>query len=127
MTHNLAAASQTAFEKATQLLRSHPAAKDKLSDWLSDKYTIEHVRDAVATAKEHYECQPKSRARKYLAKFSATLTYYGTVLDVLVQHHPEYVSLAWGTTKFLFVVPTDLVHGTKQDSKANLFIAFPKP
>ena len=30
--------------------------------------------------------------------------YYGNVMDVLVQHHPEYVSLAWGTMKFFFVV-----------------------
>jgi len=26
------------------------------------------------------------------------------VFDVFVQHYPEYVSLAWGAFKFLFVV-----------------------
>jgi len=25
-------------------------------------------------------------------------------MDVLVQHHPEYVSLAWGAMKFIFGV-----------------------
>lgn len=25
-------------------------------------------------------------------------------MDVLVQHHPEYVALAWGAMKLLFVV-----------------------
>jgi hypothetical protein len=104
MTHNLAAASQTAFDKATQLLRSHPDTKDNVRNWLGDKYTIEDVRDTIAIAKERYDARPKSRTRRYLGKFTATLTYYGSVMDMLVQHHPEYVSLAWGTTKFLFVV-----------------------
>lgn len=26
------------------------------------------------------------------------------IFDVYAQHHPEYVSLAWGTMKFLFIV-----------------------
>ncbi|KAH7125898.1 hypothetical protein EDB81DRAFT_201955 [Dactylonectria macrodidyma] len=29
--------------------------------------------------------------------------FYGQILDVIAQHHPEYVSLAWGTIKFLLV------------------------
>lgn len=104
MTHNLAAAAQTAFDKAALLLRSHPDTKDNVRDWLGDKYTIQDVRDTIAIAKERYDARPKSRARRYLGKVTTTLTYYGSVMDVLVQHHPEYVSLAWGTTKFLFVV-----------------------
>ncbi|KAH8754146.1 hypothetical protein F5883DRAFT_431732 [Diaporthe sp. PMI_573] len=28
--------------------------------------------------------------------------HYGSVLDVLVQHHPEYTSLIWGAMKILF-------------------------
>jgi len=30
--------------------------------------------------------------------------YYGVIMDTLSQHHPEYVSLAWGAIKFLFIV-----------------------
>jgi hypothetical protein len=29
--------------------------------------------------------------------------YYANIFDVLAQHHPEYVALAWGAMKFLFV------------------------
>ncbi|KAF4451241.1 hypothetical protein FALBO_16362 [Fusarium albosuccineum] len=29
--------------------------------------------------------------------------FYGQILDVLVQHHPEYVSLVWGAFKFLLL------------------------
>lgn len=32
------------------------------------------------------------------------MLYYGAALDILAQHHPEYVSLAWGTIKFIFIV-----------------------
>ncbi|KAF2267733.1 hypothetical protein CC78DRAFT_456466 [Lojkania enalia] len=29
--------------------------------------------------------------------------HYSTIFDVIAQHHPEYVALAWGAMKFLFV------------------------
>ncbi|EJT75559.1 hypothetical protein GGTG_05492 [Gaeumannomyces tritici R3-111a-1] len=29
--------------------------------------------------------------------------YYGAIFDMFSSHHPEYVSLAWGTMKFLFI------------------------
>lgn len=35
---------------------------------------------------------------------SQRLLYYGNIMDVLVQHHPEYVSLVWGAMKFIFGV-----------------------
>ena len=46
----------------------------------------------------------KAKARLWLTEISETLVYYGNIFDVMVQHHPEYVSLAWGTFKLLFVV-----------------------
>jgi hypothetical protein len=30
--------------------------------------------------------------------------YYGPVFDMLSQHHPEYVALAWGSVKFVLMV-----------------------
>ena len=44
------------------------------------------------------------KARLWSTEVSEVLVYYGNIFDVLVQHHPEYVSLAWGTFKLLFVV-----------------------
>lgn len=37
-------------------------------------------------------------------EISKRVSYYGKVMDVLVQQHPEYVSLAWGTMKLVFGV-----------------------
>lgn len=42
--------------------------------------------------------------RMWLTGLSEKLLYYGNIFDTLAQHHPEYVALAWGTLKFLFVV-----------------------
>ncbi|KAI1298944.1 hypothetical protein F5Y03DRAFT_386486 [Xylaria venustula] len=62
------------------------------------------MRDFVATvleAQSKYESRPNSKAYTWLEKLSGRVAYYGATLDVLVQHHPEYVSLAWGAFKFL--------------------------
>jgi len=48
----------------------------------------------------------KAKARLWLTGLSEKLVHYGNIFDVMVQHHPEYVSLAWGTFKLLFVVST---------------------
>ncbi|KAF8246083.1 hypothetical protein K440DRAFT_491115, partial [Wilcoxina mikolae CBS 423.85] len=66
---------------------------------------LRDVETAVTAAKMHYETRSKqSKAREWLGKFSARIVFYSSVLDVFVQHHPEYVSLVWGAMKFLFVV-----------------------
>lgn len=39
-----------------------------------------------------------------LDEISSRIVYYGGVLDTLAQHHPEYVSLAWGAIKFVLMV-----------------------
>lgn len=46
----------------------------------------------------------KVKARLWLVGLSEKLMYYGNIFDVMAQHHPEYVSLAWGTFKLVFIV-----------------------
>jgi hypothetical protein len=67
-------------------------------------HTIADAEEEVQRARRKYEAKPKSAIRRLLGSFSLTMMHYAKILDVLVQHHPEYVSLAWGTTKLLFVV-----------------------
>ena len=63
------------------------------------------VLRAVSNAKDHYESRRASnKISEGLLSFSKRVAYYGTVVDVLVQHHPEYVSLVWGAMKLLFGV-----------------------
>ncbi|ETS84851.1 hypothetical protein PFICI_02876 [Pestalotiopsis fici W106-1] len=46
--------------------------------------------------------QTHSKAKAWLRKFSSKVKIYGDILDVFVQHHPEYVSLVWGAMKLVF-------------------------
>lgn len=41
--------------------------------------------------------------RELLVGFSETVHYYSGIMDVIVSHHPEYVALAYGAMKFLFI------------------------
>ena len=66
---------------------------------------MQDVIAAVESAKLEYEMRSrKGKIREYLVAFSSRVMYYGSIMDSLSQHHPEYVALAWGTMKFLFVV-----------------------
>jgi hypothetical protein len=40
----------------------------------------------------------------FARKISSWIMLYGQVLDVLSQHHPEYLALAWGSVKFILMV-----------------------
>jgi len=59
----------------------------------------------VNNAKAVYDQQSQSsKAKKWLTLLSERITHYGAIMDTLSQHHPEYVSLAWGAMKFFFIV-----------------------
>ena len=66
---------------------------------------MEDVRDVVSISMVKYETSRKqTKVKKWLSNIAARLDLYGNIMDMLVQHHPEYVSLAWGAIKFLIVV-----------------------
>ncbi|KAF6811845.1 hypothetical protein CMUS01_13184 [Colletotrichum musicola] len=66
--------------------------------------SLKDVQTAVGAALEEYQKRTKGqKVRAWLASCSSRVMYYGAIFDTFAQHHPEYVSLAWGTLKFLFV------------------------
>jgi hypothetical protein len=71
---------------------------------LKNKADMTSLISAVEISRKKYESRKQSKARKWLSRLSSRVVLYGNVLDVLVQHHPEYVSLAWGTFKLVFQV-----------------------
>ncbi|KAK4951235.1 hypothetical protein LTR10_010208 [Elasticomyces elasticus] len=99
-----AAPARAVFEQAVQLVKAQQPDNPTIDTWLQNKFTIEDIYSIVAEVERKYSNRPKSRARKWLTKFAAGVSYYGKVMDMLVQHHPEYVSLIWGTTKLMFVL-----------------------
>ncbi|WAO88765.1 Hypothetical protein NCS54_00612700 [Fusarium falciforme] len=77
---------------------------DKEKALLQDSSSLEDVQKAVDEAMAKYEAKAESsKTRKWLQRFSETICHYSQVLDVFVQHHPEYVALAWGTMKLVFI------------------------
>jgi hypothetical protein len=101
---NSSATAQAAFDKALELVRADHPSSSITTKWLQGAHTITDVEDEVRKAKLKYEAKPKGWCRKWLGELSLGIMHYASILDALVQHHPEYVSLAWGTTKLLFVV-----------------------
>lgn len=70
---------------------------------------MEDAIAAVEEAKAEYENRSqKGKPWEWLLAFSSRVMHYKIVMDTLSQHHPEYVSLAWGAIKFLFVVRNQL-------------------
>jgi hypothetical protein len=77
---------------------------DRKVDLAKRTATLQDLEYVVKIAQKDYESSRNTKAKKWLERFSSRLMYYGNIFDVLVQHHPEYVALAWGAMKFLFVV-----------------------
>jgi hypothetical protein len=89
--------------------RAH-VSEQECAAWLNNSTTIFDVEQAVTLAKQKYESKsPKSKARRWLSSCSTRLMYYSVIMDTLSQHHPEYVSLAWGAMKFLFIVRLPII------------------
>ena len=98
-------AATDAFENAKFVFAQSLTRDREKVAFLFAESTIEHVLSLVNEAKQNYDSRTqKQKASRWLAAFSSRIMYYGQILDSLAQHHPEYVALAWGTVKFVFVV-----------------------
>lgn len=99
-----------AYQEAVALFKktlTKDSAKRQLADDILSTSTLGDVFNVVLHAKKRYEdAVSHSKTREGLTMFSQRLLYYGNIMDVLVQHHPEYVSLVWGAMKFIFGVST---------------------
>ena len=102
-----------AFARAKELFSNSLRSDQQEQIFGHDNNDIEEFRTIVNQAKEGYERRrQKGKARQWLSSFSSRLLYYGGVLDILAQHHPEYVSLAWGAVKFVFIVCMHVVNNS---------------
>ncbi|PGH14337.1 hypothetical protein AJ80_05927, partial [Polytolypa hystricis UAMH7299] len=94
------------FAEATARFSAHHTHDERKRTFASQATSLRDVQDTISQAKQRYESsrsKTKIVVSTWLNKLAVRLRYYGKVLDVLAQHHPEYVSLAWGAMKFLFI------------------------
>ncbi|KAF4815240.1 hypothetical protein CGCSCA5_v007242 [Colletotrichum siamense] len=93
-----------AYDEAVKILRKELTTTERELIRLGEHNSIQDVKLALDKALEEYQKKAKgSKVRDWLAKCSSRVLYYGAVFDTFSQHHPEYVSLAWGAFKFLFI------------------------
>ncbi|KAI0551614.1 hypothetical protein F4679DRAFT_132729 [Xylaria curta] len=108
------------FQAAFCILQQH--APDFFAgkvQWAS----IEDVISCIRNAEAKYSSRPNGKAWKWVTRLSGKIMFYSQVLDVLAQHHPEYVSLAWGAFKFVLVGVINHEALTKELFKAMTRIA----
>lgn len=117
-----------AFQKACIKFLCSNEHNEKRLNFISKGVRFEDVLLIVTECMNKYEAQRKqSRTRTCLHDFSQRVHFYGAILDVFVQHHPEYVSLAWGAMKFLFVVGICRLSDDSPTPKANSSIGGDEP
>lgn len=101
-----------AYQSALKFLGSEFSDSKHAREILSGKTSTEDVEATVRMIKDGYEMRSERKRDvcNWLQKLSGRIMYYSGVLDALAQHHPEYVSLAWGTIKFVLMVSQDSPH-----------------
>jgi hypothetical protein len=100
----------SAFEEGLRIFQTKLTADAKKRDATLMVTKLQDVLDGVSKAQSLYETKrSESKTRKCIIAFSKRVHYYSNVMDVIVQHHPEYASLAWGAMKIVFGV-RDMLH-----------------
>ncbi|KAJ6037116.1 hypothetical protein N7540_001395 [Penicillium herquei] len=94
---------ESAFKEACEIFKKETSDPNKQHRLECIKATtLDDVIYAVNQARRHYtQDRSHSKIRRYLEHVTERIHYYGNVMDVLVQQHPEYVSLVWGMMKLL--------------------------
>ncbi|KAI5371995.1 hypothetical protein J4E82_009297 [Alternaria postmessia] len=94
---------EDAFKEALAVFQLDPRTCARF-DRVQQLQSLDDLQIILNEAQSRYEQQHEGKkVAKWLSQFSSRICHYGQILDVLVQHHPEYVSLAWGAMKFLFI------------------------
>ncbi|KAH0565959.1 hypothetical protein GP486_000651 [Trichoglossum hirsutum] len=82
-----------------------PEDRPSVDQWLSTITTMSDFQATIIALQSSIDSKSlskSSKSRQWLASCAQRVAFYGSIMDTLVQHHPEYVSLAWGAFKFLF-------------------------
>lgn len=97
---------QEAYRDAVEYLERELKGKTETIAWIGSKSSLDEIRAEAEQVETQYltASAAKKSVLSCMRKISAWIMFYGQVLDVLAQHHPEYVSLAWGAAKFLLLV-----------------------
>lgn len=97
--------SQLAFEDAIGHFASHLTKDNGKIEISRSQAKIQDIQALVQDSLAQYsDARRFPRAKKWLTRVLSKIHHYGNIMDVFVQHHPEYVALVWGAMKVLLVV-----------------------
>ncbi|KAH0841535.1 hypothetical protein FOPE_06788 [Fonsecaea pedrosoi] len=92
-----------AFDRAVSYFEKELHGNAKQRDWIKGYTSAEEVFEVVEQARTQYADgrEKHKKVQKWTSALALRIQHYSGVLDILSQHHPEYVALAWGAIKFL--------------------------
>ncbi|KAF2121324.1 hypothetical protein BDV96DRAFT_640720 [Lophiotrema nucula] len=115
---------QELFERGLKLFKDKNPRHVARMERIRMGSTIHDLYSAVLEAKAKYDDRSEqNKARRWLTQFAKRVMLYSNIFDTFTQHHPEYVSLAWGTFKLLFVLVMNQEELVSELSKACAKIA----
>ncbi len=104
------------FEQARELYLSQRGGRKKEAPhWLATTSSLNDVVEAIRSAESKYTAKQEShsKVRSMVSSWWSTaavkIVHFRDIIDTLVSSNPEYVALAWGTIKFLFMVGPVLI------------------
>lgn len=96
---------QHAFNESILQFSERTGNSEKDFEFIKSSNSLQDVQCAIKDCIARYEARkPDSKALKWLRQLSEKTIFYEGVVDVIIQQHPESVSLIWGGMKFLFMV-----------------------
>ncbi|KAG5659611.1 hypothetical protein KAF25_002170, partial [Fusarium avenaceum] len=97
-------AAQQAFQEGLNCFASNLTNDAEKVEFSKGFGSIQDIQILVRDSFIKYSDEKRfPKASKWLQRTISKVHHYGNIMDVLVQHHPEYVSLAWGAMKFVLV------------------------
>ncbi|KAI1317767.1 hypothetical protein F5Y16DRAFT_392530 [Xylariaceae sp. FL0255] len=109
------------FQNALLSLRKH--VPEQFCRCSGQCASIEDVIQHIKAAEAKYSSRTGGKAQKWVGRLSSKIHFYSQVLDVLIQQYPEYVSLAWGAFKLVFMGVINHEALVKELAKAMSLIA----
>ncbi|KAL2281690.1 hypothetical protein FJTKL_11374 [Diaporthe vaccinii] len=95
---------EIAFEEANLQLAENSNNCEQDGESIKPGNSLQDVQRAVKDCTARYEARkPDSKALKWLRRLSEKIVFYEGVFDVIIQQHPETLSLIWGGMKFFFL------------------------
>ena len=101
---------EAAYQEAVAYLKKEFEGKPDEIAWIEGRKSLDEVRAEAHGLETRYFAVggTKKTVLHAVRRISSWIMFYGQVLDVLSQHHPEYLALAWGSVRFILMVMTFL-------------------